>query len=72
MKYNDKVRVIADKENNGFFVGVEGILKRREVGLNLKDKVLGNNLGAIRYAIEIEREMNWLWVDEDEIELSTP
>lgn len=58
-KYNDLVKVIIDTENDGFFVGTEGIIKEYTLGVDTK---------AVRYALEIGNGSRYLWCKEEELE----
>jgi hypothetical protein len=59
-KYNDLVRVISDPENDGFFVGLVGLVKERR----------SSKKDGIQYGIEIrEEKSNWcFWAKGEEIE----
>ena len=59
-KYNDKVIVIKDEENDGFYIGMEGIVKGR-TKLELEN--------GYEYILSVSGEPNYFYWKEDEIEL---
>ena len=60
IKYNDKVRIIKDVENDGFYIGLEGVVKMKE-----KDKN-----GKVIYTMTTDDEgRHFYFNSEDEVEL---
>lgn len=56
-KYGDSVIIMKDPENDGFFIGVSGVLQD-------KDEVQGE----IRYLVQFGHPRGGLWCKEDEIQ----
>jgi hypothetical protein len=55
-KYNDKVEVTNDPENDGFFVGAKGRITRRKVTGEVEE-----------YCVEVDGQL--FWVEPDVIKL---
>ena len=65
LKYNDKVLVIKDEENDGFYVGTEGIIKSyRTKGINegsvqeILNRVTGK-IGEVYYEVWLGDRSIW-------------
>jgi hypothetical protein len=65
--YGDRVRVIKDKGNDDFRVGMEGILKERRVFRSVIDKLFGKS-GVVGFAVEFRQNEGWGWFEEEELE----
>ncbi len=70
-KYNQQIRIIKDEENEGFYLGVKGIIKgfaREGIMFDKLTKNISNKDGLTCYEIEIPFEMRPFYALEDEIE----
>ena len=64
LKYGDKIIVIKDEENDGFYVGVEGIVKNYSVIKNYSKEPNETTT----YQVEIARDERPLFFKEDQLQ----